>query len=290
MIGHRSSIIAVAIGFVLANPMVNAMAGVGLISLDYCADQYAIALAERSDIKFVSPAATTDYSYMAERAKGLPQLRPTAEEVVLADPGLVIRQWGGGYNAGSFLEKVGVPIVQVAFTMDYSGAVKNLDHIGTALNASGKGQELIQDTRSRLNQLAISRPERDQWPLGLYVTPAGVTTGSATFVHDMLEAAGVRNMAAESGRNGWHPINLEALALEKPDLIVGAFFDLASNHVNNWSLARHSFLRELLAESQVVMIPGRLVACSAWFYVDAVELIFNAAHGPADATTNKVGR
>ena len=61
----------------------------------------------------------------------------------------------------------------------------------------------------------------------LYMTPAGVTTGSGSLVHEMLVAAGLDNF--EEGR-GWRPLPLERLAYEQPDVIAASFFETFTNH------------------------------------------------------------
>lgn len=254
-----------------------ALAGQRVVSLDYCADQYVMALAEPEEIAAVSPAAGSEYSYLAHQSVGLPRMRPTGEQVLLAAPGLVVRQWGGGYNTTGYLDRFGIPVVQISFGLDIESTRTNLRAVAAAMGAEPRAEELIRDMDARLAAVTASRRPGDARLRALYVTPGGITAGSDTFIHALLTAAGVVNMGAEGGRAGWHEIDLEALALGPPDLIVGAFFDLRSNHVNYWSIARHSFLKQAMRETPTVLIPGAEVACGAWFFVDAVEAIHAAA-------------
>jgi len=80
-------------------------------------------------------------------------------------------------------------------------------------------------------------------------------------------------MSAGLGTSPWHPVNLEALALSPPDMIVAGFFDLRSGKLSNWSLSRHEFLRRQAETRPVARIPSREIACAAWFVVDAIEEI-----------------
>ena len=248
-----------------------------VVSLDYCADQYVMALAEREHIRAVSPAASSEYSYLAPRSAGLPQLRPSGEEVLLAEPDVVVRQWGGGFETSSYLKRFGIKVVQVSFGSDIQSARVNLRSIGAALGEPEKAEQLVRDMDLRLARVQAQLRPRAQRPRAIYVTPGGLSTGAGTIVHDVMRAAGVVNMGAEGGRRGWQETNLEAIALDPPDLIVGAFFDLKANDVSYWSIARHSFLREVMAETPTVLLAGAQVACSAWFFVDAVEAIHEKA-------------
>ncbi len=248
-----------------------------VVSLDYCADQYVIALAERDAIVGVSPAATSDYSYLADRVGDLPRVRPNAEAVLLAEPDLVVRQWGGGFNARNHLDRLGIPVAQIAFGNSVASARDNLRAMGAALGAQDRAEALLRAMDTALARIAAEQIHAGEPPTALYLTPGGFTSGAGTFVDEMLSLAGVRNFGAVHGGSGWIPVNLEQLVSHPPDMIVGAFFDLASNHVTFWSLGRHAFVQDMLRQTPTLFVPGRLVSCSAWFFVEAVEAVHTFA-------------
>lgn len=248
-----------------------------VVSLDYCADQYVLALAQRRDVLAVSPAAASEYSYLAARAAGLPRLRPTGEQILLAQPDLVVRQWGGGYDAPAYLARFGIPVIEIQDGRDFRVAKRNLEIVGQAVGAGREAARLIADMDQRLARIRAGLLPRAQRPRALYLTTGGATTGKDTFVHEMMEAAGVINMAAENGAAGWREIDLEAIALDPPDMIIAAFFDLKADHVYFWSVGRHSFLRRLMARVPTVRLPSAQVACAGWFSVDAIEAIHAAS-------------
>ena len=78
-----------------------------IVSLDFCADQYVLKLADREQILAVSPDAVREFSYMRETAQGLPTVRSVAEDVLILKPDLVVRSYGGGPKAGDFFERAG---------------------------------------------------------------------------------------------------------------------------------------------------------------------------------------
>lgn len=246
-----------------------------VVSLDYCADQYVLALADREQIAALSTAATSGYAYFAEQARGLPQTRATAEDVVMLDPDLVVRHWGGGYRSGEMIERFGVPVAQIDFGATIDTARANLRTVGRALGHVERADAVVRELDRRLAAVRASWhavPE-DARPVAAYVTPSGITTGADTFVHEVLEAAGLRNLAAGDGRSGWHPLDLERLVLGPPDAVVAGFYDLKSNHTNNWTIARHATLRRMLDDTPTAFVPSRLLACSAWVFVEAVEMV-----------------
>ncbi len=242
-----------------------------IVSLDYCADQYVLKLADREQILAVSPDAPKDFSYMREAARGLRTARPVAEDVLLLQPDLVARLYGGGPNATAFFRRAGVPVLQLGRPPDASGGELDAipDIIRRAADALGRperGAALAAEFRARLDALS----PRAAGKTALYATPAGATTGPGSLVHEMLLAAGLENFQR---RPGWRPLPLERLAYERPDLVAAAFFDSAAGPVNHWSAARHPVARRRLAEADAVPLRGAWTACGGWFVLDAVEAL-----------------
>jgi len=83
-----------------------------IVSLDYCADQYVLKLADPESVLAISPDAVKDFSYLQDAAKSVPTVRPIAEDVLSLKPDLVVRSYGGGPNATSFFAQAGVPVLQ----------------------------------------------------------------------------------------------------------------------------------------------------------------------------------
>ncbi len=244
-----------------------------ILSLDYCADQYVLALADRDDILALSPAAMSEYAYLSAEAAGLPRMRPTGEQILLSHPSLVVRQWGGGYDAPAHLARFGVPVVEVADGGDFATMRHNLRAVGQALGAQSAAEAMIAAFDARLQAIEAQRLPPARQPRALYLTRGGATAGAGTFVDRLLRAAGVRNMAAQDGARGWRAIDLEAIALDPPDMIIAAFFDLKGAEVYYWSAGRHGFLEALMRRLPTVAVPSAQVACAGWFSLDAVQAI-----------------
>lgn len=277
-----------ALAFIIGTALLGAASGAGalenstdqiqlkprVVSLDHCADQYILALADRSQILALSPAAEYEYSYMRDKAVGVPTVRPTAEEILLLDPDMVIRQWGGGYQATEVLTNFGLPVVKIENGHSIEIMRNNLRIAGEALGQVERAQALIDDFDARYAWLKeIGRADK---PSAIYITPSSSTTGGETYIDQLLNLGGVDNLMANTGRTGWVPLNLEALALTPPDLIVTGYFDLKTNHQNHWSIARHNFLRQILKNTPTVHIPSDELSCSAWFNLFSAERILKA--------------
>ncbi len=242
-----------------------------IISLDYCADQYVLKFADRSHILALSPDAEKSFSFMRDAANGLRQVRPRAADVLSLEPDLVVRSYGGGPNVTAFLERAGVPVVQVGFPQTIAEVRAEVVRIGSELGASDKATETAKEMDRRLAALANAKTPTSE---ALYMTPYGFTTGEGTLTHELITTAGLLNF---QDRPGWNPLPLERLAYERPDLVAAAYFESGINREDNWSAARHPIARAQMRDLPVISIQGAWMACGGWFQLEAVDALAKAA-------------
>jgi iron complex transport system substrate-binding protein len=240
-----------------------------ILSADYCADQIALALGDREEIAALSVDADKDFSYLRERAEGLPQARPEAEEIVARDVDVVLRFWGGdAARLGRFAE-----VVTLDYASDFDGVKANIKKAAAAIGRPGRGERLIAEIDDRLRALGAKGLSGVS---ALYVTPGGVTAGKGTMIDAIFRAAGVGNIAAEQGLSYWPPLSAEALIENPPGFIVTGFFSAESERINHWSLSRHPALKDALEASPRVDLDADVLACPSWFSLDAAERIRDA--------------
>lgn len=237
-----------------------------VVSLDYCADQYVLKLLDRDQILAVSPHAEDSSSYMRKKAKGVRQVRSLAEDVLVLNPDLIVRSYGGGPNVRSFFEKAGIPVVQLGYASDIDGIRRVLREVAIALDATDRAEAVITDMDQRLAALK----QRPDDKTVLYMTPGGVTSGPGSLIHEMLIAAGLSNFQQEPG---WRALPLERLAYERPEVIAAAFFESRSNNVDAWTSARHPLAKKQMNELETVYLEGAWTACGGWFLMDAIEAL-----------------
>ena len=244
-----------------------------IISLDFCADQYVLKLADRKSILALSREAGMDHSYMRETAAGLPTVRPLAEDAIALQPDLIVRSYGGGPNAERFFQAAGIPVLTVGWAGDIDAIKSVTQDIADGLGQHARGKALVAEIDARLEAL----PESTRKQSLLYMTPTGVTTGSGSLVHQLITAAGLTNYEP---RPGWHPLPLERLASDTPDLIATSYFDTSAHSQDRWSAARHPVARQQVANKTPVNLPGAWTACGAWFALDALEALAEAGTAP----------
>ncbi len=237
-----------------------------IVSLDYCADQYVLALSDTEQVAAVSPDAAKDFSFMREAATGVSQVRPRVEDVLALRPDLVVRSYGGGPNAAAMFERAGVPVLQVGWANDLAGVRQVLGDMAAGLGQVEKGAALLADFDQRL---ATVQPAASGETV-LYFTAGGVTAGTGTMVDEIFQAAGRVNFQSDSG---WRDIPLERLAGEQPDIVAPAFFGGDTLTQNAWSIARHPIARQQLHQSEVIPLDSAWTSCGGWFLINAIEAL-----------------
>ena len=236
-----------------------------IVSLDYCADQFVLKLADRQDILALSPDATREFSYLRRQAVGIQQVRPTAEDVLALQPDLIVRSYGGGPTASAFFERAGVKVHQIGWGNDFEAVRQNVREAAQALGQAPRGTIVIAEFDRRLDSI---KPAPNVTTL--YMTSGGVTTGTGSMIDLMMTRAGLKNFQQGAG---WNPLPLERLVSDKPDMIATAFFGAFDLTLNNWSSSRHYVAQEVMRTVPVAALDGSTTACAGWFVMDGVETL-----------------
>lgn len=237
-----------------------------IVSLDFCADQYVLKLADRQRILALSPDSEKPFSYLREQASGIDKVRPVAESILRLQPDLVVRSYGGGPNINRFLSDAGISVLNVGWAGDVEGIKRVTREMARGMGVAARGETVVAEMEARLAQL----PVHDKPEVALYMTPSGTTSGAGSLVHDLLLTAGASNFQTQPG---WRSLPLEKLAYQQPDMVAAAFFDTNGRNPNTWSAMRHPLARAQISELPTVFLDGAWMSCGAWFAIDAVEAI-----------------
>lgn len=244
-----------------------------VVSLDYCADQFVLALADRDQIAALSRGSLREDSYFRNRARGLRQSRGTLEEVLTLRPDLVVRNWGGPWDAAQVYARFGVPVLQVGDTPNFAAARADLLDAATQLGHAERGLALARDLDVRLARLHAQAPAFA--PPVMYLSAGGAVAGSGTMMDSVISTAGGRNLWRQES---WTVLPLERLVQTPPALVALGFFGSARERVNAWSPSQHPALRRALARTRTVRLPPASISCEAWYAIDAAEAIAAALH------------
>jgi iron complex transport system substrate-binding protein len=237
----------------------------GVVSLDYCADQMVLGLVPRDRIRAVSPEADSDAAFSMPRARGIPRLRPSLEEIAALRPRYAVRLYGGAPGIDRQLAALGITVVQLNPTNSLADVPDELARVGVSLDAAPQATSLITayTAKLKLAQAAVGSGR----PTLLYTTPGDVTTGNDGFLGDVIQSAGFRSVRAASG---WGSLPLEAMVRRPPDAVLRAFYDSQRYQQDRWSSSAHPRLRAMTASVPTATVPGSALACGNWLAGDAM--------------------
>ena len=238
-----------------------------IVSIHLCADQLALALADRERIVSLSYLSTDpSRSHMAEAAKGIRLNTGTAEEIVALRPGLVLAGFKSARTTVASLRVLGYNVVELAFATDFDVIRAQIRRIARLVGRPKRGESLIAGMDRRLKFAATDIPGNR--PLAAIYQPMGFTSGRGSLEHTLLAAAGFENLAVRLKMGALGHLPLETLVTARPDLLVNWLGNDPSP-----SLSRAGYTHPALAGGswKVVSLPNKFWACGAWYSALAVE-------------------
>ena len=256
-----SVIVALAAGVAVADPAAAPQPRV--VSLDYCADQYVLGLADPAQILAVSDHSDDRHSHLRAQAQGVPQIHDDAEDVLALNPDLIVRGYDAGGRAGAYFDRLGLETFELGYAADFDDVEAMIRRTAAALGRSETGEVRIRRMRTQLARAADGPRLK-----ALYMTPSGFSAGSGTLMDAFMTAAGFDNIIADQGQSGWVTLPLEQLHLQQPDIILAAFFDGETAPIDSWSASRHSVFRRMMETTPVIYLDAAALSCGAWFMAD----------------------
>lgn len=243
-----------------------------VVSMNVCTDQLAMLVADKGQlISVTSLASDPKVSALASEAKSYGVNHGLAEEIFLMKPGLVL---AGTYTTRAtvaMLQRLGFRVEQFAPATSFDEVRAHLRRMGRLLGHEERAEALISAMDRSLSE-TIKPSQRKT--VALYY-PNNYTSGSGTLMDDVVEHAGLSNLAGVKGIIGAAPMPLEALVVAKPDLLVlGEPYTTPALAFQNYT---HPALRALMLETQQVTLPSNLTVCGGPFSAQAVALLAKAA-------------
>jgi len=224
----------------------------------------------------------TRYSDFPPEAAKLPKIGSYVhldlEKIVALKPDLCIAiKDGNPKTAVQKLESLAIPVYAVN-PMSLNTVMETIDEMGMLLNADRKAKTLTQNIRSRIHRVKSMVDLADHRP-GVFfqigISPI-VSVGTPTFIHELIDLAGGRNLAA--GPVPYPRFSKEQVIALSPDIIIitsmarAAVFEQVKADWNRWpSLPAVRNRRIFLEDSNLFDRPTPRL-------VDGLELLVRLIH------------
>lgn len=189
-----------------------------IVSTNLCADQYLLALADRSQIAGLTINATDpNMSAAAADAKGLRQLRGSTEDILALDPDLILSMSESTGQMLASLSGQRYRTVAVPPANSYAEILAQIRLVAKAIGRPARGEALIR----RMNaELATISAYAGRGKVAAYYQRRGYLTGGGTLVDDLMKRVGLVNLADRIGKPSLSQLSLEQILVAQPDYLI----------------------------------------------------------------------
>ncbi|MEC3909808.1 ABC transporter substrate-binding protein [Sphingobium sp. CR2-8] len=236
-----------------------------IISLNLCADQLVLALADRDQIAGLTHNATDpQMSAAAAQARGLPILGGSAEEVLAADPDLVIGMPARRNPAIAVLKAQKYKAVDLKSAETYDAILLSIREVAKAVGHPARGEALIARMNAELARIGKARPGL----VAAYYQRRGYLTGTGTLIDDLMQRVGMTNLAAKLGKPPLSQMSLEEMVVARPDYLI---MESATDRVTDQGteMLHHPVLKGM----KRISIPQAWTVCGGPAYVKAARAL-----------------
>jgi iron complex transport system substrate-binding protein len=232
-----------------------------VVSINLCADELLMALADPGQIVALSPYATDpELSFMAGEAKAFRHDAAAAETVVGLKPDLVL---GGRYTKRAtrdMLKRLGYRLVELDAADSIPASIAQIRTVAALVGHPERGEALVARIEAAAAAAEAASAARSFKPTAVFYQRRGYTTGGDTLTSSLLALTGIVNEgAALAGRTGGF-VRLERIVASHPDYLVVAAASQAAEDQGTALLA-HPALAALYPPSRRIVLPSALTVC-----------------------------
>ena len=232
-----------------------------IVSINLCADELLIALAEPRQIAALSIyAADPRLSYFADEAKAFRHDASEAETVVDLAPDLVLAGRFTKRATRDMLTALGYRVVLLDPARSVSESVDQIREVAALVGHPERGEALIAAIDAARGAALAAAGDRGDRPTAAVYQRRGYVTGGGTLTGDLLDAVGFINTGGSLAgvRGGFVP--LERLVDQPPAYLVVTSFAAAASDQGSALLA-HPALSALFPPEKRIVLPERLTVC-----------------------------
>ena len=254
-----------------------------IVSLNLCTDELLLRLAPEKTASVTWLSLAPSGSNVSDLAARVPINHGLAEQVIAAEPDLVLAGTFTARIAVGMIKRAAIPVVEFSPPRSLDEARKNIREVAALVGAEDKGRALNEEIDRRV--AAVAAKPRSVRPTAVVLNPNGATVGQGSLADQVMTVAGLDNVAAKLRTDNYAQIPLEVVALHKVDvLIVSAARD--GPPAMAIETLRHPILSQL-KETRIVVLPGRLWTCAGPGVAEAAERLGAVADEVARAKATR---
>jgi iron complex transport system substrate-binding protein len=240
-----------------------------IASLNKCADQLLVSLVEPSRIASVSPIATDEFSFLAERLKGLPANSGRGEGILLSNADLILAGAFESHVRRQLLARQGFEVVVLDAWTRLDEGKEQIRALSRRLGAEPQGERLIGDIDAALARSRAIAPA----PMTVLVLHRrGYTPGDTTILEELIRHMGLIPYSERLSLPHGGMVSLERLVADPPDYLLMSEGDRRGVDQGS-TLLWHPALLAAVPPERRLYVPANLTICggpSTPYAIDAL--------------------
>ena len=234
-----------------------------IVSINLCADQLVLALADRSQIAGLTHNATDpEMSGEAAKARGLRLLSNSAEQILAIEPDLIVGMPASRSSALRALPQQNYPLLDLATANTLNEIYTSIDETAEAVGHPERSRALVAKMQGEL--AGLPKPGRGR--VAAYYQRRGYMTGTGTLIDELMARVGLVNLAGKLGKPPLSQLSLEEMVAAQPDfLIVESATDKVTDQGSE--MLHHPALKDIPR----ISIPQAWTVCGSPAYTTAAR-------------------
>lgn len=234
-----------------------------IVSINLCADQLVLALADRKQIAGLTKNATDiEMSGEAAKAKGIPLLSNSAEQILAIEPDLIVGMPASRSAALRALPEQSYPLLDLDTANTLDQIYTSIRQTAVAVGHPERGDALIARMQSELAGL----PKPGKGRVAAYYQRRGYMTGTGTLIDELMTRVGLVNLAGKLGKPPLSQLSIEEMVAAEPDyLIVESATDIVTDQGSE--MLHHPALRDIPR----ISVPQAWTVCGSPAYTQAAR-------------------
>jgi iron complex transport system substrate-binding protein len=188
-----------------------------IVSINLCADQLVLALADRNQIAGLTKNATDrEMSGEAAAARGIPLLSNSAEQILAIEPDLIVGMPASRSAALAALPQHDYPLLDLETANSLDEIYASIRQTAAAVGHPARGDALI----ARMQRELAGLPKPGNGRVAAYYQRRGYMTGTGTLIDELMTRVGLLNLAGKLGKPPLSQLSLEEMVAAKPDFLI----------------------------------------------------------------------
>ncbi|MEZ5655941.1 MAG: ABC transporter substrate-binding protein [Sphingobium sp.] len=243
-----------------------------IVSMNPCVDAILKEIADPEQVAGISSYSQDPFSSSVPMtwAAQFPAVGNEAEDVIVRKPDLVIAGSMVAPQTVSALERLNIPLLQLAVPASVAESKAQIAGLATAIGQNRRGQALNHAIdRAIMKSIAFSGRGK---PSALIWHDSGLVPGTHTLANELLEKAGFESASEALGIAQWDMLSLEELVWTQPDVVMTGQAGLARVAGSGEArMKQHPLLRHKGIPIMIADFPSKLLHCGGPIIIPTMQ-------------------